>query len=118
MHSDSTKNLGEDVDLQQKRNTLTRRIHAWRLIQDAYTPGTTELCLVDVQPEDANLLLPLVLPRRLLVSVTAKKVRSIEQQLRQAQLEDALADVRHWRRALFEVAEFKKLNTRGELVCV
>ena len=28
-------------------------------------------------------------------------------------IEDALADLRHWRRTMFRVAEFKKLNIRG-----
>ncbi|THH17670.1 hypothetical protein EUX98_g9084 [Antrodiella citrinella] len=80
--------LAEDVSIQQRRNTLWRRIQAWRLIQDIYCPG-------------------------LLLSATAKKVFSIESRLRRAQLEDALADVRHWRRALYKVAEFKKLNVKG-----
>lgn len=107
-------NLSGELNLHQKRNVLFRRIEAWRAVQDIYCPGTVTLRKTEVEAENTELLLPSALPSHILVSSTAQQVLVIERKLRRAQMEDALSDLRHWRRALHQVTQFKNLNTRGK----
>ncbi|KAH8089855.1 hypothetical protein BXZ70DRAFT_909950 [Cristinia sonorae] len=103
----------EGLSLQQKRNTLLRRIMAWRLIQDVYTPGAAPFRKSDVVAEEANLLFPSELSAASLVGEIANQVLALETKLRRAQMEDSLANLRHWRRTMEKVKEFKNLNVRG-----
>ncbi|KAH8069588.1 hypothetical protein BXZ70DRAFT_1013367 [Cristinia sonorae] len=103
----------EGVSLQQKRNTLLRRIMAWRLIQDVYLPGAASLRKPDLMAEEMDLLFPSALPVAFLVGDLAEQVTNIEFQLRRAQIEDALSNLRHWRRTMEKVTQFKNLNVRG-----
>ncbi|GBE78058.1 hypothetical protein SCP_0109400 [Sparassis crispa] len=95
--------------LQEKRNALTRHIHAWSSVQPTYQPVVTSLHGVDSLAESANAS-PLVHAEDLklyLPSELAQAQREVgccsgiiekEHRFRMAQVEDALEDVHHLRR--------------------
>ncbi|TCD59870.1 hypothetical protein EIP91_011272 [Steccherinum ochraceum] len=105
--------VDDDLSVTQKRIALAKRIQGWRLIQDVYVPHAAALRDLTLESESANLLLPSSLPLSGAGSATVKQLATIEAKLRLAQLDDALSDLRHWRRTLVKVTDFKNKNVRG-----
>jgi hypothetical protein len=112
------------ADLEEKRSSLIRQIRIWRPIQLAYTPHVASLLpliLGDTtdgdgqysKPESMPLYLPSSLPPDISQRPELKDVREAEQRLREAQADDALADVRRLRRIIQGLWQFKKLNVSG-----
>ncbi|KAJ3477374.1 hypothetical protein NLI96_g10506 [Meripilus lineatus] len=104
--------------LQRKRNSLQRKIIAWRRIQVRYMPVTTGLLpqaeSVDVaNPEDTKLLLPSQVPPRLRETCLGN-VADKEWQLRLGQLGDSLAQVRRSLCVRTHLMKYKQKNVRGQ----
>jgi hypothetical protein len=111
------------ADLEEKRSSLIRQIMTWRPIQLAYTPHVASL-LPLVQddmtggghysnPESMPLYLPSSLPPEIRHRPELKDICEAEHRLREAQADDALADVRRLRRVIQGLWQFKKLNVSG-----
>ncbi|RXW11429.1 hypothetical protein EST38_g14426, partial [Candolleomyces aberdarensis] len=111
----------QKADLEDKRTALRRRINQWREVQLVYTscvvtllpssdPSTSDV--VVTAPEDIPLHLPSSLPANL--QTTIPHLIKKEQRLREAQCDDALADIRRQRRILTGLVSFKKLNLGGQ----
>ena len=64
-------------------------------------------------PESTNLFLPSSLPSSLRDNPTIEKIATKELQLRIAQADDLLADIRRLRRLITGLINFKKLNISG-----
>lgn len=114
------------VEIQQRRNVLTRRIKVWRVAQAVYmpqasayldenSPSTSEdtQTLDNSKPETWPLLLPSAIPRDDR-SPCYKGIIEIERTLRLAQLQDNLVDLRQSRRALRNLRLYFKTNVAGE----
>ena len=110
------------ADLEEKRSSLIRQIRIWRPVQLAYTPHVASLLpLVDTadgdglysNPESMPLYLPSSLPSDISHRPELKDIREAERRLREAQADDALADVRRLRRIIQGLWQFKKLNVSG-----
>jgi hypothetical protein len=96
----------------------------WRPIQLAYIPHVASL-LPLVQddtsngggnysnPESIPLYLPSSLPPEIRQRPELKEIHEAERRLREAQADDALADVRRLRRVIQGLWQFKKLNVSG-----
>jgi hypothetical protein len=116
------------ADLEEKRRILMLRINQWREVQLAYIPATgplvmniTSELLSSIQSGKGNSLaaedIPLFLPSSLLPDLQNTpgfaKSLSREVQLRIAQADDALADIRHHLRIISGLWQFKKVNISG-----
>jgi hypothetical protein len=112
------------ADLEEKRSSLIRQIRVWRPIQLAYTPHVASLLPLvqgdttdgDGQysnPESMPLYLPSSLPPDISQRPELKEIRETEYRLREAQADDALAEVRRLRRVIQGLWQFKKLNVSG-----
>jgi hypothetical protein len=112
------------ADLEEKRSSLIRQIRTWRPIQLAYIPHVASLLpmvLGDMDdgegqysnPESIPLHLPSSLPPNISQLPELKDIRDAERRLREAQADDALADVRRLRRVIQGLWQFKKLNVSG-----
>ena len=112
------------ADLEEERSSLIRQIRIWRPIQLAYTPHVASLLplvLGDMadgegqysNPESMPLYLPSSLPPDISQQPELKDIRDAEHCLREAQADDALADVRRLRRVIQGLWQFKKLNVSG-----
>ena len=108
------------ADLEEKRSALIRQIVIWRPIQLAYIPHLASLLPSDgdndsyySNPESTPLYFPSSLPSKIRQSPELKEIRDVEQRLREAQANDALADVRRLRRVIQGLWQFKKLNVSG-----
>jgi hypothetical protein len=111
------------ADLEEKRSSLIRQIMTWRPIQLAYTPHVASLLpLVHddttglghyTNPESMPLYFPSSLPPDIRQRPELKHICEAEQRLREAQADDALADVRRLRRVIQGLWQFKKLNVSG-----
>jgi hypothetical protein len=113
------------ADLEEKRSSLIRQIRIWRPVQLAYTPHVASLLpliLGDTgdgdgqyysNPESMPLYLPSSLPPDISQRPELKDIREAEHCLREAQADDALADVRRLRRIIQGLWQFKKLNVSG-----
>lgn len=95
------KTSRQNADLQEKRNTLSRRIQQWREVQLAYTPTVATLVIqagsTAGSGEEGSLAenVPLFLPSGIsdaaqqpIIHATKKELR-----LRMAQADEALEDV-------------------------
>jgi len=116
------KTSKQNADLQEKRNTLSRRIQQWREVQLAYTPTVATHVVRAGSTAGSNELesgfaenVPLFLPsgisdaaRQSIPQVSKKELR-----LRMAQADEALEDVRRGRRMITGLVQFKKLNISG-----
>lgn len=115
------KTSRQNADLQEKCNTLSRRIQQWREVQLAYTPTVATLVIragsTAGSGEEGSLAenVPLFLPsgisdaaRQPIIHATKKELR-----LRMAQADEALEDVRRGRRMITGLVQFKKLNISG-----
>lgn len=122
----STKTSKQHADLQEKRNTLARRIQQWREVQLAYMPsvavmivragGATGSADPDVaSPSTLPENTPLYLPSALSVNVRTSMDNIVKKELRlrMAQADEALEDVRRGRRMITGLVQFKKLNISG-----
>lgn len=123
--------LGELAQLQQKRNTLLSRIESWRKIQQIYMPMAAPLLsqmtapttsdiqdddfqsMPRIRTEDIKLLLPSELPTQAQKGQLIEALLKKEAQLRIAQANDALNDIRRLRRVITGISQFKYANTSG-----
>ena len=117
----------QKIEIQQRRNVLTRRIKVWRAAQavympqaSAYLPGECDTPTPDdpqrfdsSKPETWPLLLPSAIPTENR-SPCYRGVIETERVLRSAQLQDCLVDLRRFRRALRHLRLYFKTNTVGE----
>jgi len=111
------------ADLEDKRRILIGRINKWREVQLAYIPdigslvaNTTSKLLSATQSleaEDIPLFLPSSLSSNLQSTSGFTKALAHEIQLRIAQADDALADIRHHLRIISGLWQFKKVNISG-----
>ncbi|KDR65963.1 hypothetical protein GALMADRAFT_232763 [Galerina marginata CBS 339.88] len=112
------------ADLEEKRSALIRQILIWRPIQLAYTPHVAALLPLvqgDVgdggghysNPESAPLYFPSSIPLNICQRPELQAVCEAEHRLREAQADDALADVRRLHRVIQGLWQFKKLNVSG-----
>ena len=93
----------------------------WQPIQLTYTPHVASLLPLDAadsdsyysNPESAPLYFPSSLPPEIHQCSELKEIREAEQCLREAQANDALADVCHLHRIIQGLWQFKKLNVSG-----
>lgn len=123
------KSSKQQADLQEKRNSLFRRIVQWREVQLAYMPmvaslllksGTLALDSSGTSPspdselaESIPLYLPSSLPLSLQTSPAQSSLAEKEYRLRIGQADEALDNVRHGRRTITGLIQFKKLNISG-----
>lgn len=108
--------------IQQQRNSLQRKIDAWKRIQALYTPAAQLLdSTVDspswytsdmIAPEDTKLWLPSALCGRLMVCDA--RLLTIEWELRYAQAGDALEEIRQSLRLRGHMYTFKRDWIRGQ----
>ncbi|KAI0741518.1 hypothetical protein C8Q80DRAFT_1221541 [Daedaleopsis nitida] len=119
------------ADVQEKRTVLQRRIEAWQELQNLHMPVVTQFRHSDnpdslagiIRPssspsseeprraEDTRLWMPSALPEQLRSSLSPGLVDK-EHQLRIAQADDALDDIRRLHRILVGIADFRRLNVR------
>ena len=117
------------ADLQEDRTGLLRLIQKWREVQLAYIPHVASL-ISQTQPstdenENASTLppetfaenIPLFLPSSLPLHIRnlpeLQDICQLERRLREAQADDALAEVRRQRCIIQGLWQFKKLNVSG-----
>ena len=117
----------QKIEIQQRRNVLTRRIKVWRLAQAVYMPQTCAYFpderdspasddtprFDDLKPETWPLFLPSCIPGDDRSSCY-KGIIETERLLRLAQLQDSLVDLRQSRRALRNLRLYFKTNLAGE----
>jgi hypothetical protein len=115
------------ADLEEKCGVLICRINQWREVQLAYMPSigslvastAAELLSVvqsgssTVAVEDISLFLPSTLSSNLQNTPGFRDLLDHEIQLRIAQADDALADIRHHLRVISGLWQFKKVNISG-----
>ena len=118
------------ADIQDKRNALQRLIHNWREVQLVYTPHvaslisqsspqpettstTTNATLPTTLPENVPLFLPSALPPHLRALPELNEICRLERRLREPLADDALAEIRHHRRVIQGLWQFKRLNVSG-----
>ena len=116
------------ADLQEKRTGLLRHIQNWRDVQLVYTPHVASL-VSQMQPaadvnvdaalpretfaENIPLFLPSSLPVHIRTLPELDDICKLERRLREAQADDALAEVRRQRCIIQGLWQFKKLNVSG-----
>jgi hypothetical protein len=109
------------ADLEEKRRILITRINKWREVQLFYVPEigslvantASKLLSAALTAEDVPLFLPSSLSPSLQTSPGFSKSLAHEVQLRIAQANDALADIRHNLRTISGLWQFKKVNISG-----
>ena len=112
----------QQVDLQEKQTSLLRHIHWWREVQLVYTPCVAPLLVPSLSVSDLDshtvehaettpLHLPSSLSQNLRQSIS--NVCEREQQLCEAQADDALLEI-HWQCCIIKgLWQFKKMNVAG-----
>jgi len=123
--------LNQLADLEEKRRILIARINKWRVVQLSYVPEigslvantTSKILSGALTAEDVPLFLPSslssttgftqLLPLSLSPTPGFTKSLAHEVQLRIAQADDALADIRHNLRTISGLWQFKKVNISG-----
>ena len=127
LRSNRQRTDAQKVEIQQRRNVLTRRIKVWRVAQAvympqaaAYLPNESEPSTSDdpqklntSKPETWPLLLPSAIPKDNR-SLCYRGVIETERTIRSAQLQDCLVDLRRFRRALRNLRLYFKTNMAGE----
>ena len=117
----------QKVELQERRNVLTRRIKLWKTAQAVYMPQVSGFLLGEQDlpgsddpyefDESKPELWPLLLPSDLSQdnrSLCHKGVVETEHTLRLAQVQDNLVDLRRLRRTLRSLKTYFKSNVIGE----
>jgi hypothetical protein len=104
------KEKTESLEQLDKQNILHRRIDSWRLIQDVYMPGVSELwtqTLIDKPspPESIPLYLPSSVPPALQSNFAGLVDK--EKRIRIAQAEDALTELRRLLRITMGLWHYK-----------
>ena len=108
-------------ELQQKRMSLQKRITIFRRLQTVYMPGVVmKLAEDNAQDdgphdvEDVRLWLPSALEPKLRMDGCHKDLASMEEQLREAQCQDALGKIRNLERAKMHFIHHRNSYTRGQ----
>ncbi|KAM6501762.1 hypothetical protein JOM56_001739 [Amanita muscaria] len=116
----------QQADLEDKRTLLLRHIQCWREFQLVHTPCVGPWLAASLSPaaldgktifsevaESVPLYLPSSLPADLRRLPEMSSVIEKECRLRIAQADDALAGIRHQRRIISGLWQFKRLNVNG-----
>ena len=114
----------QQADKQDKQTILLRHIQMWRQSQLVYTPYAATLLSENTtlddngqpHPETASttpLFLPSSFPAVIRAQDNMKTICEMERRLREAQADDALADIRRQRRVIQGLWQFKKINVSG-----
>ena len=109
------------AELEDKRRILITRINKWREVQLSYIPEigslvantASKLLSATLTAEDVPLFLPSSLSPNLQTTPAFSKSLAHEVQLRIAQANDALANIRHNLRTISGLWQFKKVNISG-----
>jgi hypothetical protein len=121
------KSSKQHADLQEKRNGLSRRITQWREVQLVYMPmvasllletgtislGTSDTSVGSELAEAIPLHLPSSLPSSLRNSSSQSSLAEKEYRLRIGQADEGLEHIRHGRRMITGLIQFKKFNISG-----
>ena len=124
------KSDAQQAFLQEKRNLLLNRISRWRESQAVYMPGavtspTANDADDDEMAEDMVLILPSTLESGQRLAICQHQVAEYERQLRLAQIDDSLVELRNARRIRrnllvnhrFQIAgQGRRVNTRSHSV--
>ena len=114
----------KQADKQDKQTVLLRHIQTWRQAQLVYTPYAATLLSENVildddgqpRPETASttpLFLPSSFPAVIRAQSNMKPICEMERRLREAQADDALAEIRRQQRVIQGLWQFKKINVSG-----
>lgn len=115
MHSDLQKST-----LLENRAALLHQIEKWRKVQAVYMPGVLEIGGIDsdslrgVKAESVKLWLPSELDAEDRDTVCSTSVINSEKELRFAQLEDSLNDLRRARRTRHGLLTFHRVQLSGQ----
>jgi len=115
-----TRSDGQKATLLEKRGTLLHRIEKWRRLQTAYMPGVLDTGTSDsespqrVKAESIKLWLPSQLDTEDRNVLCLESAINSEKELRFAQLEDSLNDLRRARRIWRGLVAFHKVQLVGE----
>ena len=129
MQSKGLRSSKQLADLQETRTGLLRLIQNWREVQIAYIPHVASL-VSQIQPttdvdvngdnlppetfaENISLFLPSSLPLHIRSLPELQDICQLERRLREAQVDDALAEVRRQRCIIQGLWQFKRLNISG-----
>ena len=121
--SKSTGNVrsdGQKAILLENRTALSYQIEKWRQIQAVYMPGVLNIDTVDpessrrVKAESIKLWLPSQLDTEARNTVCSGGIVKSEKELRLAQLEDSLNDLRRARRTRRGLILFHKVQLAGQ----
>ena len=118
------KGSKELADLQDKRGALQYQIHSWHQAQLVYTPHVATMVAESAtldesgmprveMAENTPLFLPSSMPAHYCSLSEMSRVCDMEKQLRVAQADDALAEIRKQRRIVQGLWQFKKINISG-----
>lgn len=126
------KSDAQQAFLQEKRNSLLNRISRWRESQAVYMPGAITSPTAndndsddDEMAEDMVLILPSTLESEQRLAICQHRVEEYERQLRLAQIDDSLVELRNARRIRrtllvnhrFQIAgQGRRVNTRSHSV--
>ena len=111
---------GQKATLLEKRGVLLHQIEKWRKLQAVYMPGVLDTNAADpgspqrVKAESIKLLLPSQLDAEDRDSICLGGVVNSEKELRFAQLEDSLNDLRRARRIRRGLLTFHKVQLAGQ----
>ena len=118
----------QQLILQQKRHSLRCHVSSWRDTQRVYMPCTAHLhepisdhvddndliSPASCNPEDIPLHLPSSLSSSLRKSLSIDNLLNVEIRMRVAQANDALEEIRRYRRVIIGVHQFKRTNISGD----
>lgn len=107
------------ANITARRNGLQRRVDSWVQVQQLYMPSAAALRAsenipkedTDIKPEKMKLQLPSELPAGTPCDL---RLQRIEWELRHAQANDALNDVRRSIQLFAHLSMFKAVNVRGQ----
>jgi hypothetical protein len=111
---------GQKAALLEKRGALLHQIEKWRGLQAVYMPGVLETTAADLESskkakaESITLWLPSELDAKDRDTVCLSGVTNCEKELRFAQLEDTLNDLRRARRTRRGLITFHKVQLAGQ----
>ena len=118
--SEKTKSDGQKATLLESRAALLHLIEKWRQLQAVYMPGVLDINTTDqespqrVKAESIELWLPSKLDAEDRDAICVGGVVNSEKELRFAQLEDSLDDLRRARRTRLGLITFHKVQLAGQ----